>query len=300
VSEIDPQYLRRLNWYGAKPIAATLLTLPVIGRAIRHAANAILPARIVHRLPISDHHTNYLPIAAEPIRLLDPLHDSVAKNIYWGRGQPTSPADALVLRLVEKLAPEISTFADVGSYSALFALVAARCNPTAHAVAYDIVPENYAMMVSNIEANGLSDRVKAKLLGLSDAAGTIIMPARTDTLGKPSAISIGSTFKSGIEVPLTTLDAEGLSGPLMMKLDVETYEWAVLQGGRATVERLLPTIVCEILPRFKHCEEMSAWLKSLGYRFFLATDTGFTEYDVLALESSRRDWVLTVNDLPQI
>ena len=46
-----------------------------------------------------------------------------------------------------------------------------------------------------------------------------------------TSMSLGSRFDDGVAIPVTTLDAETreLSGPFLMKIDVEGYERAGLR-----------------------------------------------------------------------
>ena len=295
--DISLRYMQRLNWYGTKPLVAKMLTMPLVGPLLQGGARLLLPDRLVHRLPVSVSYAHYRLANGAEVMLLNPLSDIVAKDIYWGKGEPVDKADRHVLRLLEILAKDADHFADIGAYSGLFALVAACSNAALRAVTFEIVPENHETILRNVEANGFGDRIEARLVGLSCEKGSLRMPDSTGMMSRPSAITLNTSFDTGIEVPLNTLDSQGFEGRLLMKLDVETFEWDVLRGGKQTVERLSPEMICEILPRFQHCEELTFWLSTMGYRFFVATGDGFTERPIVVTEEKKRDWVFSQRDI---
>lgn len=277
-----------------KPLMSRTLALPLVNPIMRTAASFVLPKKTLHRLPVSARKATYRLHSGAEVTLLEPLKDQIAKDIVWGNGQPTSPADAGVLHLVQHWARTTSTFIDIGTYSGLFAMVAARSNPALKAVAFEIAPENYLMTMRNIIENDLVTQVDVLLTGLSDKPRTITMPRDSGTASHPSSLSLAFTFDQGVRVPVTTLDSFGFEGPIAMKLDVECFEWDVLKGGRTTIERHKPDMVCEILPRFEHYREIEQMLKPLGYRFFLSRDSGFEEHDRLAPDRNGRDWIFTL------
>jgi FkbM family methyltransferase len=248
---------------------------------------------MLHRLPVGASVATYIPLSAEPIVLLHPRADQVAKDIWWGKGQPTSKADAQVLRLIERLAPEADLFLDIGAYSALFALLAARCNPKLRSIAYEIMPQNMMMAERNVIENDLIGRVQVRLLGLSDKPQTITMPKDYNSASNPSSVSLGDDFHGGVKVPVTTLDLEGHSGRILAKIDVEGFEEAIFVGGAQTIAANRPDFICEFLSNSTAGKAVTAMLKPLGYRFLISTDDGFDERPEIIPSGEGRDWLLT-------
>ena len=279
--------------FGLKPLAARLLAGRPVNFAVRRIARHAAPETRL-RMPLSMPQVEYRQRVG-PVLLLDPKVDVVARDIYWGGRRPQSAADALVLRAVEMLCSEGCTFLDIGSYSGLFALVAARSSEATRAIAFEIVPENFLLIWRNIIANGVAGQVRAMLTGIGDEPGSIRMPTRLGLASLATSMSIGSQFSEGIEVPLVMLDsvAGDIAGPLVMKIDVEGFEGAVFRGGAETVRRLRPDIVCEILGSATEFEEIDAFLKPLGYRFLQARADGFHEAERLAPTPECRDWLLS-------
>lgn len=111
-----------------KPLLARALANPVVHQIVRIGGPLLLPRQTLHRLPVSAKVAHYRLVSGDTVTLLDPLRDQIAKDLVWGGGHLTCAADARVLRLVEKWAPEASTFLDIGAYSGVFAMVAAKAN----------------------------------------------------------------------------------------------------------------------------------------------------------------------------
>jgi FkbM family methyltransferase len=285
--------IRRHKWLGVKPIASRLIALPVVNPLVTRAASLFLPASAVRRLPVRGK-AEYRLASGERVLLLSARTDHVAKDLLWGGGAPTSRADARVLRYVESSSAD--TFLDVGSYSGLFAMIAAKSG-CSRSIAFELLPENYFMILENVIANDLLERVEARLCGVADARGSIRMPRSTNSASHPTSMSLEAHYDGGVTIPLIAIDELGLSGPMLWKLDVEGFEWTVLRGARATLEHK-PDIICEILPDFPHSSEIFELLKPLGYRFFISLDAGFEERLVIAPDPAGRDWIFTVDHPP--
>ncbi len=214
-----------------------------------------------------------------------------------------SKADQHVLRCIETLCAHAQTFLDIGAYSGLFALVAARSNPDVKSVSFEIVPENHLMLVGNIIHNDLIGRVDARLCGLADKPGWMTMPPalRLDRLA--SSMSIGSNFEAGVQIPLTTLDLAmaDFKGPIVMKIDVEGFESSVLKGGQTFLETHRPDIVCEILASSTDHDEIGDTLGALGYQYYLFSDDGLIHCEQIDPTLNGRDWLFTMRrDLEDI
>ena len=91
-----------------------------------------------------------------------------------------------------------------------------------------------------------------------------------------SSNSLVAGFKQSvgsIDVAVTTLDdyveATG-TVPAIVKIDTETFEPAVINGARATLERFRPWLVVEVLHRrgHDHGVELSAAMDGLGYTYY--------------------------------
>lgn len=270
---------------GLKPIASRLLGSPVAHQVARR----VLPYYLLHRLPVGARSVDYPLQGGGAVTLLNPFRDQIAKDIYWGEGKPISRADAIVLDYIQSAAPGAETFLDIGAYSGLFAIIAKKANPGLRSVAYEILPENHAATSLNVRANAVA--VEVKLCGLSDHAQTILMPADYGSVSHPSSMSLGDHFDEGVSIPVTTVDAENYSGPMLWKIDVEGFEAAVIRGAAATIAAHRPTIICEILQSSREHGAIEALLRPLGYSFQLATKGGFEPRATLEPSRHGRDWL---------
>lgn len=245
ISFTQSEVHRRLNWFGLKPMVASVLGSRTLNPLVRSVAG-IIPAAIGRRLPLNLEYVDYHLSNGETVRLLDPLRDIFARDIYWG----LAPAEIHKLRYLEEAAKAAKSFLDIGAYAGMYALIAARANPQLKVIAYEIVPENYLLTVRNIIANNMVDRVEARLLGIGEAPGWLRLPPAMKAASNLCSVSLGATFQDGIEVPVSTLDleTERMEGPFLLKIDVEGFESQVIAGGSAFIEREHPTMICEILP----------------------------------------------------
>jgi len=291
------QDLRRLNWFGLKSLLASAILFPPVNAVVRWLARRLLSKQQALRIPISKPEAAYRLQDGTSVALLDPSVDEIARNIYWGGGNSVSPADQAVLDSVEILCRNARTFLDVGSYSGLFALLAARSNSNVDAIAFEIVPENYLLIVRNIIRNDLVGRVEARLCGLAEAAGAITMPQALKLDRFASSMSIGSSFESGVRIPLTTLDeaVADRAGPFVMKIDVEGFEAQVLRGGRGFFETHRPDVICEILPGSSDFDEVEKMLSGLGYSYFLFTDGEIRPSEHIRPTRDGRDWLFSAD-----
>jgi FkbM family methyltransferase len=291
--------VKRVNWFGAKPLVARVLAARVVNTALIKLAKSVLPPRITQRLPLNRPRVTYQLEDGGAVILLETLHDAIARDIWHGGGRPTQPAERHKLRVFEQLARASKTCLDIGAYSGFFALVAARANPLLRAIAFEIVPENYMLIVRNVLANDMVERVEPRLCGLAASSGSMKMPPSFGVVSHLSSISIGSVFEEGITVPLSRLDEQipHLVAPVLIKIDVEGFEADIFRGGERFLQSHKPDVICEILPgAHESCEIISKMLGPLGYQFYLIGDQGL-EQAPLEPRTMMRDWLFTPRSL---
>jgi FkbM family methyltransferase len=133
-------------------------------------------------------------------------------------------------------------FADVGANVGFYTMVAARRG--ARVEAFEPTPEACAALERGIELNAV-----AALVGLHRAACGSERGIARFTTGLDISNHLVADDAPGIDVPLTTLDAElaAVEPPLaMLKVDAEGHDLDVLRGALETIERLRPVIMVEI------------------------------------------------------
>ena len=294
--ELRADDVRRLSWFGAKPALARLLSQPLINRVMHIAGQVMLPERIARRLPLNKASVVYRLDDGGSIVLLDPLHDIVARDIYWGGGKAVDSAERHKLAALERLSRSAATFVDVGAYAGICSLIAARANPNLRAIAYEIVPENYVLLVRNIIANDLIEQIVPRLCGIGQSPGNMRLPKTFGAASFMTSISLGSKFSEGVSVGIATLDDQlaGAPGPILIKIDVEGFEDQVFLGAENIIRERRPDIICEILPGAdESCALISQMLAPLGYRWFCFEPSGMEARKALAPSPAMRDWLFT-------
>ena len=135
---------------------------------------------------------------------------------------------AFVLHLLREDEHFLDVGANVGSYTVL-----AGGAVGARVTSVEPIPETFANLERNIALNRLAGRVRACQCGLADAAGALRFTKGLDTVNH--VVAPGEDLPA-IEIPVRTLDdLVGSDVPLLMKIDVEGLERAVLLGGSRTL-----------------------------------------------------------------
>jgi len=238
----------------------------------------------------------------EVIRMGHTDRCQIAQDLFWNRGKLGSPADRLALNIAVEFARQATVFLDIGAYSGLFALAAGRVNSAIRAYAYEILPENFHVLYSNVLRNNLVRRVEPRLCGISNKTGIMTLPTSAIRGTLPSSISLGWKFDEGVDVPLETIDElhSDVDGPVAIKIDVEGFETEVLEGGRMLLERTRPDIVCEVLRRAPRIRDLEVLMRSFDYFFYHITDVGIVKCKSIEPKKTERDWLFTVRDADEL
>jgi FkbM family methyltransferase len=219
----------------------------------------------------------------------------VARELYWGRGNLHHPADRIALSCAVELAKEAELFIDVGAYTGLFSLATTLVNRNLNAVAYEIVPENFQLLCENIIANDLICRIEPRMCGVGREPDTIKVPPSLGAGLLASSVTLNVAATDGVSIPVKPLDElhDDFLGRAVIKIDVECFEWPVLQGAEHFIQRNKPDIICEVLRRAPDIPSIESFMRSYGYRIFHITATGLQEVDKIVPDKSERDWLLT-------
>jgi FkbM family methyltransferase len=148
--------------------------------------------------------------------------------------------------------------------------------PQGKVVAVEPMPENVSILKKNIELNGLSNVVVVdKAVGSSRDYKL--------SMGQNSNSSVRSSEKNSISVEGITLDglADKLKiAPTLLKIDVEGYEYEILEGSRSILATTLAVFV-EVhmltLPRYgRKFEDLWKFIDPYKYDVFVQ-DEDFNE-----------------------
>ncbi len=269
-----------------------------IGRSVIRAAFRAV-TKVIGRWPVSGEVR--LKLADVELRCFGAADDHILNSLYYGRPWETGSLAAWAALL-----PKQGTVVDVGAYTGLYSLIAARAGPACTVVAVEPHPRNAARLLHNLSLNPGAE-VEVAELALSDDEGRegttqLTLPARGDISDVASLMRPFSEAHYDLEygqqqVRCTTLDTllgSRSSGPLrLLKIDVEGHELAVLRGARKTIERDRPAVICEIvdwevftvlrplsIERFPSQEgEIEELAEELGYAIYLIGQRGALRVD---------------------
>ena len=147
----------------------------------------------------------------------------ITGNIYTGLHEFADMAFLLHVLRDDDLFVDVG--ANVGSYTIL-----ACAAIGAKGYAFEPVPATYKRLVENIRINHLEDRVQYLNMGVGREPAMIAFTSDMDTTNH--ALAHGEQNANAIDVEITTLDTALLNqSPSLLKIDVEGYETAVLEGA---------------------------------------------------------------------
>jgi len=147
------------------------------------------------------------------------------------------------------------TVIDVGAYYGDSAVWWAK-EFSAKVIAFEPLPEAYTELLENAKLNKVNDKIKAYNVALGDGKDI------TGGKGKGTMFNFSnkeSTFQT------RTLDSFALDKADILKIDVEGFEYGVLNGAVNTINKFKPKIILET-----HSKELrrkcNEFLDSVGYK----------------------------------
>jgi len=192
----------------------------------------------------------------------------------------------------------IRTVVDVGGFVGSFAYAVGAILPEAQIYSFEPLDGNYRQLLKNLSARG---RFQAFQTALGDRKGTLDF-FKNDFSAASSALEMADLHRrtfpktrhhTRITVPLARLDdyldRMDLNPPVLLKLDVQGYEAAVLRGAAKTLQRvdyLLTEVSFQELyagqPLF---DEIHALLTGQGFRYTGSLDSMLSPLDGSILQA---------------
>jgi FkbM family methyltransferase len=198
--------------------------------------------------------------------------DFVANNYFWNGANAYEP---MSLKCWQALAKSSSVIFDVGSYSGVYSIAAASQNSKSKVFSFEALDTVYSRLLINKIANMLGN-LEVHHLAVSDVEGFVEFNvyAGDSVLSTGSSIlskQTGRTVYQKKQVQSISLDALmsklNVSRLDLMKIDAEGAEHLIFKGGRETLKKHMPDIVCEFL-KGAETEGIESMLSGMGYRFF--------------------------------
>ena len=146
--------------------------------------------------------------------------------------------------------------ANIGNHSVFFSRILSR-----DVYSFEPVLESFGFLSENLKLNGVASNVQAFNVALGANEGCGVMHVHASNLGASRL-----TEKDGGDVKISQLDAmlPTDSRIALIKIDVEGFECAVLQGAVNTIKRCKPVLVIESQSIVSFIE-LSAILRGYGY-----------------------------------
>jgi len=231
-----------------------------------------------------------------------PERCSIAKKYFWTQGVREPVEDRIALNLFACLSKYSNAVLDIGANSGLFSIVAAKSNPEAEIMAFDILPEAYHVLIDNLLINNLLERVEIELVGIGVGGGVFFAPFNDISSEMPSSLSLDCKpkYSDQVEVPIKSLDEICLprffGKKLLIKIDVEGTEIDIFSHGRETLKVIKPDIICEVLPGARRFDVYDQILDECLYRKYLITNGGLQLFNSIKPDIRFKDWFFTTKN----
>jgi FkbM family methyltransferase len=240
---------------------------------------------------------------ADDLDIVEPNSTAVQRFLRRdGLAAYEPPTVATVLTLFDDF-DDGFTFFDVGANMGLYALLCAALFEPGSVQAFEPTPDTAATLRKIVKANELDIDVLEAAVGDNTGRANLHLSAKSD-----ASNSMVDGFKEShddVEVETVRLDDHVVRSkrePDIMKIDVETFEPAVLAGATTTIERARPFIVIEVLNRqgHDHGAEISAAMERYGYSYYeLSAAPSWEPRPVVSgnARSPHKDWLLAPEPL---
>jgi len=200
--------------------------------------------------------------------VVDPKNGSVDTYIYMHHHWESHIGPVL-----QKHLPLGGVFVDVGANIGYFSLLAASLlGPAGKVIAFEPIPDLCKQINKSILENNF-DTIDVRNCALGKSVGQERLGMYQHNIGG-SALH-ATAADSYIDVPLRMLDSElqTLVRLDVMKIDVEGFEYQVLQGGVEILKKFQPIIILEFSPAAYALQDevmaqnLLGLLEEIGYRF---------------------------------
>ena len=217
-------------------------------------------------------------------------------QLFWQSWRHFEP---LTTALLAELLRERRVFLDIGANIGYYSLTAAGLFHDLQVVAFEPNPKLARILRRNIAHNGLAIHVEQ--LAISDQSGNQVFYVPTSDMSGSLSASFNADIEHTIDVRAIRLDDHiaatladmAVPGAMVIKIDTEGHEPAVLRGASQTLARARPDLILEVTDDFD--QDSQDRLRELGYRFYPITDHGLQAREQLTV--CRRGALLFLNTL---
>ncbi len=265
---------------------AVVRPAPVRSVLRRLAKANVLPSSVWRHLPASQ--VVSFEVRGRALRCQLPDTDGVARELDW---IGISGDEAATIDAVADLASAPGATIDVGANVGLYTTIAAACSDDP-VWAFEPVPRTFKILEENLERNDLAARVQAarRAVGRDEGRTSFHVPWGDC----PSSASLAQDGYRGLEGELIEVEVVRLDDVIdptvpvsLVKIDVEGFEDAVLDGMQSLIDRWAPSIVLESNHDGPYAE-VEARLRDHGYRFSQLRPEGRRPVDTIRTSEAER------------
>jgi len=188
----------------------------------------------------------------------------------------------LVVRILSEL-DNLVVF-DIGANTGYYGiLAAAKFNATVHS--FEPIPEHISCINESARINGVQDKITTYTVALGSKKDSLEL----SLAGSGSTLTkdfLGESSTPTLKVSVEALDSLNLPVPHFIKIDVEGYEWEVLQGAKETISRHRPICFIEIAKKFPerkfehpHFADIIKFFDEQGYEIERNTAQGLVDLE---------------------
>ncbi|MFT5877146.1 MAG: FkbM family methyltransferase [Dokdonia sp.] len=269
-------------------------TLNKIGTRLFKPFSSILPKKL--KIPVIG--LFHISISAE-VRLKMQAHytSHLSRLLFW---EGVKGWEYDTIKLFVPLIKNAEVFLDIGANVGYYSLVASGLNPTIKIIAFEPFPDAYDALTDNVQLNKFTN-IQSEKVALSDSKGSatffykknpVFPDYKYQLAGDNGLVDYDEDERFKTIVSTLTLDeyldTQNLEKIDIIKMDTETTEYFILKGGKKSIHKFNPIILCEVLKGFNE-EKMEELLQELEYVFFKVTKTGLRKVHAISTNSSHQN-----------
>ena len=201
--------------------------------------------------------------------LLNPKNGFVDNYIYqhgtW---------DKKILLQMNRYLSKDSVFVDVGANIGFFSLYAAK--GATKVIAFEPISFLHKQFSSSIQKNNINN-IDLRQIACGSKKGSGVINLMSNNIGSSSLVLENEQTYGNETVSISTLDKELENQRVdFIKIDVEGYEWEVLQGAKNVISINRPVIVLEFSPFLYEKKETGSSIAMLDFLI----NSGYTVFDI--------------------
>lgn len=211
-----------------------------------------------------DKRVSAFTIPDEPRVRLANVNSIVVRHVYWFG---VSGWEGAELRAWQSFCSRATRVLEIGANVGFYTVCGAALT-RGHYTAVEPHPDTIRILRRNLEINGLGrvNVVQAAVVGVKNASRmTLTVPVADQDEAPPGSFlasggEVSSPGAASYEVEIVDADHLFSERPDLVKLDVEGYEFEILNAVKALLLRERPTIFVEVLPRSTRLQQLIAEL----------------------------------------